>query len=213
MRKYLIGISAAAILALAAGCGGDAGDTGDAGGGTVPDDKASSQAPAGDDASAEHNEQDMTFAQMMIPHHQQAIDMTKLAAEKATDAKVKDLATRIEDAQDPEIEKMNGMLEQWGAAMGEDMPGMDHGSDHGSDHGGTSMPGMMTEQEMSKLEKATGATFDKMWVQMMIRHHQGAIDMANTELKSGKNADAKALAQQIIDAQQAEIDEMRGMLS
>lgn len=200
MRKYLIGIGAAAIIALAAGCGG--GD--DAGSSTVTDDKASS-APTDSGASAEHNDQDMSFAQAMIPHHQQAIDMAKLAGEKATDSKVKDLATRIEGAQDPEIEKMNTMLEQWGASMEESMPGMDHGS--------MSMPGMMTDEEMQKLEKATGAEFDKMWVQMMIKHHQGAIDMANTELKSGSNADAKALAQQIVDAQQAEIDEMQGMLA
>jgi uncharacterized protein (DUF305 family) len=200
LRKYLIGISAAAILTLAAGCSDDAGDPS---GSTVSDDKAS-QAPAADDASAEHNDADMTFAQLMIPHHQQAIDMANMAAEKATDPKVKDLATRIKGAQDPEIEKMNGMLEQWGAEMGEDMPGMDHG--------GMSMPGMMTDEEMGHLEKATGAAFDKMWVQMMIKHHQGAIDMANTELKDGKNAEAKGLAKQIADAQQAEITEMQGML-
>lgn len=204
MRKYLIGIGAAAIIALAAGCGGNDDNAGNAGSGDMPgmDHSKTADDSAG---SAEHNDADMSFAQMMIPHHQQAIDMATMAGKKATDAKVKDLATRIEGAQDPEIEKMNTMLEQWGASMDESMPGMDHG--------GMSMPGMMTEEEMNKLEKASGAEFDKMWIQMMIKHHKGAIDMANTELKSGSNADAKALAQQIIDAQQAEIDEMQGMLT
>jgi uncharacterized protein (DUF305 family) len=204
MRKYLIGIGAAAIIAVAAGCGGS--DNANDGGDVAGVDHGSSAAAAD---TAGHNEQDMSFAQMMIPHHQQAIDMAKLAGEKASDATVKDLATRIQGAQDPEIRQMTDMLDQWGASMndgsGSDMPGMDHG--------GMSMPGMMTDAEMQQLEKATGAAFDTMWVQMMIKHHQGAIDMANDELKSGSNSDAKELAQKIIDAQQDEIDEMNGMLS
>jgi len=196
LRKYLIGISAAAIVVLAAGCGGD-GDGGDdhAGAGTTAADHSQRK-------DSGHNEQDMSFAQAMIPHHQQAVEMADLAATQATDAKVKDLAGRIKDAQDPEIKQLTGMLDQWGAAMD---GGMDHG---GSDHGG-----MMTDGDMQRLEKATGAAFDRMWIQMMIKHHQGAIDMAGTELESGDNADAKKLAQQIMDAQQDEITEMQGMLS
>jgi uncharacterized protein (DUF305 family) len=196
VRKYLIGIGAAAIIALAAGCGN--GD--DTGGSTVSDDKASSQA---DDsgASAEHNEQDTMFAQMMIPHHQQAIDMAKTATKKATDSKVKDLATRIKGAQDPEILQLTDMLKKWGE-MDPNMSGMDHGMNG---------EGMMTPQEMKHLEKLTGAEFDSMWVQMMIKHHQGAVTMAQTEVDKGSNADAKKLAQAIIDAQKSEIEEMQTM--
>jgi uncharacterized protein (DUF305 family) len=201
LRKYLIGISAAAIVLLAAGCGGD--DGGDHGG-----DQAATEHSQSTTAGAEHNEHDMSFAQAMIPHHQQAIEMADLAAEQATDAKVKDLAARIKDAQDPEIQQLTGMLDEWGAAMGD---GSEHDSHGSSDHGG--MPGMMTGADMARLGKATGAAFDRLWVQMMIEHHQGAIDMAGTELESGSNADAKKLAQQIIDAQQDEIAEMQGMLS
>jgi uncharacterized protein (DUF305 family) len=101
---------------------------------------------------------------------------------------------------------MTDMYEQWGESM-EDMPGMDHGSGHG----GASGPGMMSDKEMQQLEKASGAAFDRMWVQLMIKHHQGAVDMAQDELDKGGNADAKALAQQILDTQQAEIKEMQGM--
>ena len=87
---------------------------------------------------AEHNEQDMAFVQGMIPHHQQAVEMATMATKRATDPKVKDLATRIEGAQDPEIKQMSGMLDQRTASMGSDMPtasgmpGMDHGSMQGA---------------------------------------------------------------------------------
>jgi uncharacterized protein (DUF305 family) len=209
MRKYLIGISAAAILALAAGCGDD--PSTDAGGHGEPTsahggEQAGEQSGGQSGGQIKHNEQDMAFVQAMIPHHQQAVDMAGMAEKHATDAKVKDLAARIKGAQDPEIQKMTDMYEQWGESM-EDMPGMDHGSGHG----GASGPGMMSDKEMQQLEKAKGAAFDRMWVQMMIKHHQGAVDMAQDELDKGGNADAKALAQQILDTQQAEIKEMQKM--
>jgi len=91
------------------------------------------------------------------------------------------------------------------------MPGMDSGTMPGMDGG--AMPGMMSAEDMKNLEQAKGAQFDKMWLDMMIKHHQGAIDMAKTELSKGGNADAKALAQKIIDAQQGEITEMQGLSS
>jgi uncharacterized protein (DUF305 family) len=200
MKKYLMGISAAAIVALAAGCGG--GD--DAGSGMNHESSASSTTSTS--AAAEHNDQDIAFAQGMVPHHQQAIDMAKMAAEKGTDPKVKDLASRVQNAQDPEIQQLNGMLERWGApTTGSSMPGMDHG--------GMSGEGMMTDEQMQQLEQATGADFDRMWLTMMIEHHQGAVAMAKTEVEQGSDADATALAQEIIDAQEAEITEMQGMLA
>jgi uncharacterized protein (DUF305 family) len=104
------------------------------------------------------------------------------------------------------------MLDQWGASM----PGMSDtpatSSMPGMDHGGMSGDGMMTDEEMHQLDQATGADFDTMWLQMMTKHHQGAVTMATTELNKGSNADAKALAQKIVDAQQAELTEMRTML-
>jgi uncharacterized protein (DUF305 family) len=199
MRKYLIGVSAAAIIALAAGCGND--DTSG-----MEDHGQSQTSTSGATATqAEHNDQDIEFAQMMIPHHQQAIDMAKMAAEKASDPKVKDLASRVEGAQDPEIQQMTDLLESWGASTETSMPGMNHGDMSGE--------GMMTDEEMQQLDQATGADFDQLWLQMMIKHHQGAVSMAKTEVERGSNADAKALAQQIIDAQEAEITEMQDMLT
>jgi uncharacterized protein (DUF305 family) len=88
---------------------------------------------------------------------------------------------------------------------------MDHGSMPSMTHG--SMPGMMPAQDMAKLNQAHGPEFDRMWLQMMIQHHQGAIDMSKTELAQGSNPDAKQLAQRIIGSQQKEIDTMKGLLS
>jgi len=203
MRKYLIGISAAAVVALAAGCGSD-----DPGPNAGSAHERSTSTPAESGASTKHNDQDVMFAQMMVPHHQQAVDMSTMAAEQSTDDKVKDLAARIKDAQDPEIQQMTEMLDAWGVpAPMEDMPGMDHG-----EHGGMG-EGMMTDADMQRLAKATGAKFDQMWLQMMVKHHQGALTMAQDELDKGSNADAKKLAKQITDSQQTEIDEMQKMLA
>ncbi|NBH10611.1 DUF305 domain-containing protein [Amycolatopsis sp. SID8362] len=151
----------------------------------------------GSPSGMDHNADDVAFAQQMVPHHSQALDMAKLVPSRSTNPKVLDLASRIEKAQDPEIQQMQGWLTTWGAGM----PGMTHGS----------MPGMMPDADMRKLEAAKGPEFDRMWLDMMVEHHQGAIDMANTELAKGGNADAKALARKIIDAQQAEITEMRSL--
>jgi uncharacterized protein (DUF305 family) len=161
--------------------------------------------------AADHNQADVTFAQQMIPHHQQALDMARTVAGHTTNAKVTDLAGRIEKAQDPEIQQMTGWLNQWGAAPSttSGMPGMGTMPGMGD---GRAMPGMMSDQDMQQLSQAKGAGFDKMWLQMMVQHHQGAVDMAKTELAQGASADAKTLAQKIIDGQQAEITEMKGLL-
>jgi uncharacterized protein (DUF305 family) len=168
-------------------------------------------APASSTQAAGHNADDVTFAQQMVPHHSQALDMAKLVPSRSTNPKVLDLASRIEKAQDPEIQQMQSWLTAWGAGTTSSaMPGMTQEPMPGMNH---EMPGMMSGDDMKKLEKAKGAEFDKMWLEMMIKHHQGAIDMAKTELSKGSNADAKALAQKIIDAQQAEITEMQGLLT
>lgn len=194
MKKSLIGIAAAAALALLAGCGGSNDMTG------MNHGSSSSTAPA----ATGNNADDVTFAQGMVPHHQQALDMAKLVPARSTNPKVLDLAKRVEGAQDPEIKKMNEWLTAWGAPT--TMPGMDHGSGH------SSMQGMMSAEDMKMLEQAKGAAFDKMWLEMMIKHHEGAVAMAKTQLDKGSNADAKKLAQEIIDAQQKEITEMQGLL-
>jgi len=200
-RKNLVRMALAVLTSslVLAGCSSN--NTGSTG--STSNSAPSSGAVAA--AAGEHNQADVTFTQGMIPHHEGAIDMAKLVQGRTTNAKVVDLASRIEKAQDPEIATMTGWLKAWGAeASTGSMPGMNHGS---------SVPGMMDPQDMAKLEQAKSADFDKMFLDMMIKHHQGAIDMAKTELQNGSSADAKKLAQQIIDSQQAEITEMKGLLT
>ncbi|WP_426502622.1 DUF305 domain-containing protein [Dactylosporangium sp. McL0621] len=151
--------------------------------------------------TAAFNDADAMFAQMMIPHHQQAVEMADLADTRATDAEVKTLAGQIKAAQGPEITTMTGWLSSWGKPAPA-MSGMSHG-----------MPGMMSGADMAKLKAATGKDFDRQFCTMMIAHHQGAIAMSRDELRNGTNADAKALAQRIITAQQAEIDTMNKILA
>jgi uncharacterized protein (DUF305 family) len=211
-RAVLTAASVTAALVLAA-CGSDSGDSdSDSSGSAGSDTSASSSASAGADAAAgAHNAQDVSFAQGMIPHHQQALTMAKLAADRASSAKVKDLASRIEKAQDPEIKTMSGWLTSWGEDAPksgdgmESMPGMDHS-------GGDAMPGMMDPADMGKLEKASGADFDTMFLTMMIDHHEGAVDMANTEKSKGKYGPATSMADDIVTAQTAEITEMNKLL-
>ncbi len=162
----------------------------------------------GTDNSAGHNDADVTFAQQMIPHHEQAIEMAELAETRAESQEVKDLAADIEAAQDPEIETMTGWLESWGEDVPDNsMSGMDHG-DMSSDD----MPGMMSEADMAELEAASGAEFDQMFLTMMIEHHEGAIEMAKTEQSEGEYADAVELAEDIEAAQTEEIQTMQGLL-
>lgn len=150
-----------------------------------------------------YNDADSAFAAAMIPHHEQAVEMAKLASARASDPRVKDLAARIEAAQEPEIAMMSGWLTAWGASG--------HGSDHGMDHGGM-MDGMMSEADMTNLAAGNGPDFDKAFLAMMIAHHEGALTMAEAAVKSGSNSDAKSLAQSIIDGQAKEIAEMKAIL-
>jgi uncharacterized protein (DUF305 family) len=149
--------------------------------------------------TAAHNQADITFASSMVPHHQQAIEMADMALTQASSADVKKLATQIKAAQDPEITTMTGWLTTWGSAP---MPSGDH------DMGGMSMDGLMTAQEMSALKNASGSAFDRMWLQLMIKHHEGAVAMAKTQLSQGQSHEAKTLAHSVIDGQSKEIARM-----
>ncbi|MBO4208481.1 DUF305 domain-containing protein [Micromonospora echinofusca] len=156
---------------------------------------------------ARFNGPDVMFAQMMIPHHRQAVEMSTLAETRATDPEVKQLAAQIKAAQQPEIDKMTGWLTAWGRPTA--MPGTSNGP--GMHHGG--MPGMMTDAEMTDLAAASGTDFDRRFLTMMVAHHKGALTMARDEISSGDNAEAKALAQAILTSQQAEIDTMNRILA
>ena len=171
-----------------------------------------SSAPANNtkNANTTKNKADVTFASMMIPHHAQAVSMADMALAQATNPKVKALAPKIKAAQGPEIELMSGWLTGWGAPV----PAADGGSDMSGMEGmGDQTGGMMSDKEMTALKSATGSAFDRMWLQMMVKHHQGALDMAKTALDQGANPEAKKLAKSIIDSQSAEIAEMNSILT
>ncbi|GAY10973.1 DUF305 domain-containing protein [Pseudonocardia sp. N23] len=216
-RTSVLGLLGAAALTavLVAGCTGSSG--GAAAASTTPG--AVPTAPA---TSAAHNAADTAFVHDMIPHHAQAIQMADMAAQRASNSQVKQLAARIQAAQGPEIEQMRGFLATWGEP--ETGPVTTSGSMGGMDHGTTgqttsTMPmpqgisGMMTDQQMQQFGQAAGTDFDRMFLQMMTEHHNGAISMAQTEVVEGQSPDAKALAQKIIKAQQSEITEMHYLLS
>jgi uncharacterized protein (DUF305 family) len=160
------------------------------------------------DGGGDFNDADVTFTQSMIPHHEQAVQMAKMAKMHASSPEVKKLADKIEAAQGPEIKTMKGWLKDWGKSESDDsMGGMDHG-----DSGMSGMPGMMSDDDMKSLDKATGPAFDKMFLTMMVAHHTGAIKMAKAEQSKGKNAEAKALAKDIEKAQTAEVAQMKKIL-
>lgn len=210
--------AAAAVLAVGA-CSNNA----------TPQSTPTSASAATSSVAAEaHNQADVMFAQMMIPHHQQAVEMSDMVlAKQGIDPRVVDLAKQIKAAQAPEIEQMKGWLTQWGAPamsmpssmpMPGMMPGMSPSStnpgDDGAPHHGAmpGMTGMMSDQDMSALQNAQGVAAGKLFLTQMIAHHQGAISMADTEITSGQFPATITLAQNIKTTQQQEIDTMKALL-
>lgn len=203
-------VATALSLALAA-CGGSSGTT-----------SSASSTPASGSASSSvaalHNAADVSFTQAMIVHHRGAIDMARLAATRTGSQQVKDLATKIEAAQTPEIDEMTGWLTAWGepatagAGMSDSMPGMDHGSMSSGSMDTTGAMGTMTDEQMAQLTAASGTDFDRRFLQLMITHHRGAIAMAQAEQANGSNPQALGLARAIETSQSGEVTQMTQML-
>jgi uncharacterized protein (DUF305 family) len=225
MKKALAAIAAAGLLTLTA-CGSTdtTPPTTTAGAGTTS---------ATQDQGGDHNDADVRFARMMIPHHAQAVEMSEiLLAKDGIDERVRGLAEQIKAAQAPEIEQLTTWLNAWGAGAmpmhSESMPmnpgsmpmnpgsmPMDPGSMPGTDMPmpGGQMDGMMSAQDMQALSEAQGTEAARLFLTQMTVHHEGAITMAQQELDTGRNPDAVALAQSIIDTQQREITTMQELLS
>jgi uncharacterized protein (DUF305 family) len=229
-RTLLTGAAALAALVVAAGCSNISGGEQPAGQTTTA---ATPTAQATTPGAEAHNQADVTFAQHMIPHHQQAIEMSDmLLAKQGIDPRVSELANQIKAAQGPEIQQMQGWLTQWGSPqtpMPSDMPGLgDMPMPSGDMPGHGSMPttsgmpgmsgtpgmsGMMSEQDMAALQNAQGVEASKLFLTQMIAHHEGAITMAQTEIKDGQYPAAVELAGAIVTAQQKEIETMKGILA
>ena len=220
-----VALLAAALVSLAA-CGsdtsGDPGTTTEGTAGAATD--ATTAATGADDGGADAvavtaegvDAADVEFVLGMIPHHAQALEMAQLAPERASDPAVVDLAARIEAEQEPEIEQMRTWLRSWGvdepgdgSTSGTDgmdgMDGMDHGGEGGADDG------MLSADELDELAAADGADFDRRFTAGMIRHHEGAIAMAETVMADGSDPDVRSLAEGVVAAQSAEIEELRAL--
>lgn len=194
-RKYLLIATAVATTVILSAC--TDGNTAV----TDMEQTNSSSNQSSEDASATFNDADVTFAQMMIPHHAQAVEMSDvILAKDGIDQRVLDLATQIKAAQEPEIKQLKAWLTGWDASI-PGMTGMDQGTD-----------GMMSQSDMDALNSATGADASKLFLEQMMTHHQGAIEMAQTEIDQGKNTNAKKMAETIVKTQTDEISVMKDLL-
>lgn len=195
MKSTRIILSGFTALALLAGCGGssmaDMDDMDDMAVDTV-------------ESATDFNDADVMFAQMMIPHHEQAIEMSDIALDPTVGASdvVKSLAARIKAAQDPEITTMKAFLTSWKKGLT---------PDSSMDHSG-SMSGMLSAEDITKLSTLRGAEFDRAWMTGMIAHHEGAIEMAKEVLEDGKDTAVNTLATAVVAAQDTEILEMKELL-
>lgn len=197
-------LSVAAALAASLGLAGCAAGPGTSPGSTAHTNHGSSSPMASmvPDANADHNQADIVFSQMMIPHHTQAVEMSDLILAKPDmPAGITALASKIRDAQAPEIDLMTGWLKEW------NVPAMT------SDHSGHGMAGMVDEKGIDQLKGAPGTEAARLFLEQMIGHHEGAVEMARQEIAAGKHADSVELARGIISAQEAEISEMKGLLA
>jgi len=184
--KRSVALLSATLIALLPACGSTGSQTSET---VVTDDSA-------------FNDADVMFAQMMIPHHEQAIEMSDIALDPTVGAseQIRELANQIKAAQDPEISLMKELLTAWGKSL---TPDGDHSS---------MMSGMLSAEGLAELGTLTGAEFDAAWIESMIAHHEGAIEMAEDVLVDGKNVETLALAKAIISTQQSEIDILRSLL-
>jgi uncharacterized protein (DUF305 family) len=216
--RWFWGLLGLLALALVGGCTGgeDGSDEGkDAGAGADaviapgrPGEPAGTLSPdeareAARDSYAEPNVADVAFMSKMIDHHAQALEMTDLAETHASDRSVRRLAERIATAQEPEV----GVMEDW---LDDNAEGSAEGQDGHHGHA-TDMPGMASEEEMATLRAARGADFDARFIDLMITHHEGAVEMATDEAAQGSDSFVVELAAEMAATQGAEIDRMENL--
>ncbi len=212
VKATLTALAVGVTLGLA-GCGGnnDAGGMGGMDPSTSPMSQMPSASPSSTgsspsaSAAAQFNDFDVMFVQGMIPHHKQAVEMSSTLLKKSgISADTAALAKQIQAAQQPEITTMEGWLTTWGKTVDDGMGGMNHGS---------MGDGMATDAELKTFAQADGTAAEKTYLEMMTKHHQGAIMMAQSELKNGKSPDTIQLAKNIATSQQAEITTMKKLLA
>jgi uncharacterized protein (DUF305 family) len=194
-KRTLVSVVVLAGALALAGCSGSAEPT-------SPDTSAVTESGSGAEEATAHNDADVMFAQMMIPHHEQAVEMADaVLAKDGTSPEVAELATEVKAAQAPEIEQLDQWLDTWGA---------ERTSEH-TGHAG--MSGMMSEEDMQALEAATAPESDRLFLEQMIAHHRGAVEMAQEEVEAGSDANAVTMAQTIVETQTSEIAAMESLLA
>ncbi|MCZ2839774.1 DUF305 domain-containing protein [Modestobacter sp. VKM Ac-2985] len=197
------GLAAAAVVLAGCSAATDPAATDPAG----VDGSSTAESPL--DADGAYNDADVAFVREMIPHHEGALMMSEVAIDRAADSRVVALAERIEAGQGPEIDLMTGWLEEWGVPLPESghMGGM--GGMGGMDHGSGSMGGGMGMEQMP----AAGPDFDRRWLEAMVEHHEGAVEMAQAEVENGRDPEVIDLARAISQTQEREIEEMEQLLT
>lgn len=193
-----LAVCVVAVGALLSGCGGE----------DEPREKPQASA-------TEFNDADVAFATEMIQHHAQALTMVDLTLGRPLSPGASQLVEDIRDAQSPEIETMSDWLVAWDEPVPETVRdhANSHGGGHGEGHGEAEMPGMMSPAQMTALEEASDAEFERLWLEMMVEHHEGAVTMAEEQQEAGRYQPALELAEGIETSQQAEIETMEGMLA
>ncbi|HYJ54192.1 MAG TPA: DUF305 domain-containing protein [Mycobacterium sp.] len=194
--------TAVVLAVVPAACTGPADSAGDG-----RSDSVFSETPVITGKPAGFNPADITFADNMIAHHKQAIELAALVPDRSTDPELVTLASQIPAVQQPEINILNVFLVQWNENPEAGSGGADGQAGHGQ-----SMDGMVDDATVAKLESLRGTEFDTLWLQSMIAHHQGAVEMAKTEIADGENIDAIAMAKTMAAAQEAEIGQMKKLL-
>lgn len=212
-RATVLAAAVVAAVLVLGGCDGDGGDTKpaagkDTGPGVVAPGRPGEPARTltAEEAAKEvsrdtANSADFRYAQMMIEHHSQALVMTELAPDRASDTTVKNLAARISAGQKPEIGAMEGWLKKNG------------GEDREQQHEHAGMPGMATEAQLRELRAAKGKAFDTLFLKLMITHHQGAITMATEALSEGNDVIVEEMASDVVAQQTVEINRMRTLMT
>ena len=193
-RAFAVAASVAVLLVL--GCSGQS----SIGGGSA----APTEAVSG--VAADVNQEDVHFARLMAPHHDQAVSMCEMVLSKqGVKPEVRDLAEQIGKVRESQFETLNGWIQSWDPG-GDQEPAEDENAPH---HGGH---GLMTERQMQELDLADGPAAQKLFLEGMIKHHEGAVAIAEAEAASGGYSDAVKLAKEIIATQQAEIATMQQIL-
>jgi uncharacterized protein (DUF305 family) len=195
IRRIAAALASLAAVLFVSSCGSQASD------GHVDQPQTGQPVIAGQPAG--YNADDVAFASNMIPHHQQAVELSALVPDRSTNPELIALAKQISAAQQPEIETMKVFLVQWNENPGDNSGHAVHAN---------TMQGMVDAATITKLESLNGAEFDNLWLESMISHHQGAIEMAKAEIANGDNVDAKTLAKNIVATQEAEVGQMKQML-